>query len=106
MFQFFELYFDNLINFILANFNRKDITLTVFYQKKSGIPGEILESFQGDLKYIVIDHESGLFEELQTHRYDAMIAGAHGRHKLAEFVVGSAAIHLVRKSTIPLFIVN
>ena len=97
---------DHVIDFLLDNFNRKDVILTVIYQQRTGIPAKILEHFQGTIMKIAIERESMLFEELHKHRYDVMIAGAHGKHKLAEFIVGSAAVHLVRKSTIPLFIVN
>ena len=97
---------DHVVDFILDNFNRKDVILTVIHQKKCEIPGKILESFQGSIKNSLIDSESGLFEDLHDNRYDTVIAGVHGKHKLAEFIMGSAAVHLVRKSNIPLFIVN
>lgn len=37
---------------------------------------------------------------------DLIIAGAYGRHKILEFILGSIAAHLVRKSTIPVLIVH
>jgi nucleotide-binding universal stress UspA family protein len=38
--------------------------------------------------------------------FDAVVTGARGKHRIADFILGSTAIHLVRKSSIPLFIVN
>lgn len=97
---------EHTLDFLLDNFNRRGVNLTVIHQKKCEIPVRILESFLGDITRITVEHEGRIAAELEKHTFNAVVTGAHGKHKLTDFIVGSAAVHLVRKSRVPLFIVN
>ncbi len=97
---------EHTLDFLLDNFNRRTVHLTVIHQKKYEIPARILESFLGNITRITIEHESGMAAELEKHSFDAVVTGVHGKHKLTDFIVGTTAVHLVRKSRVPLFIVN
>ncbi len=96
----------NAVEFLVGNFNRSDVQLYVIHQKKDEIPAEILDSFSGGISSIPADNESSLLKVIEANNFDVVISGAHGRHRIADFVMGSTAVHLMRKSSIPLFIVN
>lgn len=42
----------------------------------------------------------------ESEEADLILAGAYGRRKLLDFILGSTASHLVRKSTVPVLIVH
>lgn len=43
---------------------------------------------------------------VQEEKIDLILAGANGRRKILEFILGSTAAHLIRKSTVPVLIVH
>lgn len=42
----------------------------------------------------------------EREQVDLILAGAYGRRKILEFILGSTAAHLIRKSTVPVLIVH
>jgi nucleotide-binding universal stress UspA family protein len=45
-------------------------------------------------------------EMMEKGKIDAFVLGSHGRHKITEFLLGSSTIHIIRKSTLPVFIIH
>ena len=60
---------------------------------------------------VVFEHCNGhaagkALELMDRYSIGTVILGSHGRHKLTEYLLGSITIHIIRKSTIPVFIVH
>ena len=60
---------------------------------------------------VVFEHCNGhaagkALELMDTYSIEAVILGSHGKHKLTEYLLGSVTIHIIRKSSLPVFIVH
>lgn len=67
-----------------------------------------LKSPERDIK---IEHCKGslahrAIEIMENGSIDAFILGSHGKHKLTEYLLGSVTVHIIRKSSLPVFIVH
>jgi len=45
-------------------------------------------------------------EMMESGLVDVFILGSHGKHKLTEHLLGSNTVHIIRKSSIPVFIIH
>jgi len=45
-------------------------------------------------------------EMMDSGLVDVVILGSHGKHKLTEYLLGSNTVHIIRKSSIPVFIIH
>ncbi len=45
-------------------------------------------------------------EMMEAGLVDVVILGSHGKHKLTEYLLGSNTVHIIRKSSIPVFIIH
>jgi len=43
---------------------------------------------------------------MENGSIDTFILGSHGKHKLTEYLLGSVTIHIIRKSSLPVFIIH
>ena len=60
---------------------------------------------------VVLEHCKGsaankALELMDMHSIEAVILGSHGMHKLTEYLLGSVTIHIIRKSSLPVFIIH
>jgi nucleotide-binding universal stress UspA family protein len=66
--------------------------------KNSGVKVSI-EKCHGSIAHRAI-------EIMENSVIDTFILGSHGKHKLTEYLLGSTTIHIIRKSSVPVFIVH
>nr|MDA3940367.1 universal stress protein [Spirochaetia bacterium] len=45
-------------------------------------------------------------EIMETGVIDTFVLGSHGKHKLTEYLLGSVTVHIIRKSSLPVFIIH
>lgn len=45
-------------------------------------------------------------EIMENSLIDAIVLGSHGKHKLTEYLLGTVTVHIIRKSSLPVFIVH
>ena len=45
-------------------------------------------------------------EMMESGLVDVFLLGSHGKHKLTEYLLGSNTVHIIRKSSIPVFIIH
>ncbi len=102
-----DYYINNLVNpeksvVILISSKHEDIRHKLDQQLKPlrsrGIEIVIKESKGHLVKYV---------KDLEVEKdIDLIVLGAHGRQKITEYLLGSETAHIVRKSSVPVFIIH
>jgi nucleotide-binding universal stress UspA family protein len=82
---------------VLASVEESFIERELRYLTKHGIPYRFLLEKGAPVDTIL--------EVAQGEKADLILVGSHGPHKLKEYILGSAAVHLLRKSELPVLIV-
>jgi len=106
---------ENALNFYFNHLCEKNSELTIlikdhFEDISKSISNKISESKNTE-KNITIKHckgslAHGAVEMMEKGSIDAFILGSHGKHKLTEYLLGSVTVHIIRKSSLPVFIVH
>ena len=106
---------ENALNYYVDNLSSVDGELIILI---TGHFDEIKSSMTEKLKNleikgidVVLEHCNGsaagrALEIMDTQSIGTVVLGAHGRHKLTEYLLGTVTIHIIRKSTLPVFIVH
>ncbi len=99
--------------FFYRNIRENNVKLTIIQQKKgyenlnnTELSEDNFEKNGVYVRYVEVENDNELLKYIENDDFDLTLIGAHGRHKLTEYILGSHAVHLVRKSTRPLLIVN
>jgi len=106
---------ENALNYYLNHLCGMSSELTILTKDNSddigkSILDKILE-LKCSNKNIKIKHCKGslahcAIDMMEEGSIDAFILGSHGKHKLAEYLLGSVTVHIIRKSSLPVFIVH
>ena len=72
---------------------------------------EKLEYLENNGVNVVLEHCKGsaankALELMDSHSIETVLLGSHGMHKLTEYLLGSVTIHIIRKSSLPVFILH
>lgn len=81
-----------------------------FEDSSSKIKDKIISLEDSGIK-IIVEHCYGslahkALEIMESSSLDTFVLGSHGKHKLAEYLLGSVTVHIIRKSSLPLFVVH
>ncbi len=97
-----ELSADSTVLQIIAKNEKKD------FSEESLKKIKILK--QNNIKVIIENCSYSLaqrsLEMMESGLVDVFVLGSHGKHKLTEYLLGSNTVHIIRKSSIPVFIIH
>ncbi len=106
--------FSRVKDFLYSNFSTVDSMVTFFTrkergsearkEKKSALGDAVKNTFQ--TVYVSVKNESALLEAVENEEFDIVLIGAHGEHKITEYILAGHVIHMVRKSSRPIIIVK
>ncbi len=106
---------DNALNYYINEVSEYNCELIVLIKDHfEDLSRKVLEKIK-DLKNterdIKIEYCKGslahrAIEIMENGYIDAFILGSHGKHKLTEYLLGSVTVHIIRKSSLPIFIVH
>ena len=93
---------------------KNDVLYIIVKNKMKDLSKESLEKIeilkQKNINVIVENCSYSLaqksLEMMESGLVDVFILGSHGKHKLSEYLLGSNTVHIIRKSSIPVFIVH
>ena len=106
---------ENAIKYYIDNLCLSNSKLIVLI---TGHFDEIKANMEGNLKILKDKGVDVIFEQcnghaagkalelMDTYSIETVILGSHGKHKLTEYLLGGVTIHIIRKSTLPVFIVH
>lgn len=106
---------ENAFEFYINNFGVVNSELIVlitehFDDIKTSIV-EKLKNLEDKGVKVVLENCNGsaakkALELMNIHSIETIILGSHGKHKLAEYLLGTVTVHIIRKSSLPVFIVH
>lgn len=106
---------ENALKYYIDQLSEYNNELTILIKDKSvEIKDDIYQKIMklnNSERSISIEHCKGslahkAIEMMENGSIDAFILGSHGKHKLTEYLLGSVTIHIIRKSSLPVFIVH
>ena len=106
---------ENALNYYIKYLSVRNTHLTIlvkehFDEISTGFFDKIMK-FNTTERQVSIEHCKGslahrAIEVMEEGAVDTFVLGSHGKHKLAEYLLGSVTIHIIRKSSLPVFIVH
>ena len=106
---------ENAINYYLKNFTSTNSELIIlvkdhFEEIKHSISLKTANLKNEGVNVSIEKCHSSIahraIEIMENGAVDTFILGSHGKHKLTEYILGSITVHIIRKSSIPVFIVH
>ncbi len=102
---------DYYINQISSNNSELTILIKDHFEELSQNIIQKVEKLKTEGKNIIIERCKGslahrAIEIMENGSIDTFILGSHGKHKLTEYILGSVTVHIMRKSSLPVFIVH
>ena len=106
---------ENAINYYVKYLSSNNTNLTIlvkdhFDEIGTGFYDKVMKLKTSE-RQISIEHCKGSLSHrailmMEKGEVDTFVLGAHGKHKLAEYLLGSVTVHIIRKSSLPVFIVH
>ena len=105
----------NALDFYINELSRENRELTILMKghldETSTSIDKKINNLKKDGKEITVEHCNGslshrALEIMETGIIDMFVLGSHGTHKLTEYLLGSVTVHIIRKSSLPVFIVH
>ncbi|MEA1911879.1 MAG: universal stress protein [Spirochaetota bacterium] len=106
---------ENAINYYIKYLSSNNTNLTIlvkdhFNEISTGFYDKVMKLKTSERR-ISIEHCKGslahrAIEMMEEGIIDTFVLGSHGKHKLAEYLLGSVTVHIIRKSSLPVFIVH
>lgn len=106
---------ENALKFYINELSSVNLELTILikghFADTSSMISDKISNLRKDGKKVTVENCHGsiahrALEIMETGIIDMFVLGSHGRHKLTEYLLGSATIHIIRKSSLPVFIVH
>ena len=106
---------ENALNYYIKNLSANNTNLTIlvkdhFDEISTGVYDKVMKLKTSERR-ISIEHCKGSLAHraivmMEEGAVDTFVLGSHGKHKLAEYLLGSVTVHIIRKSSLPVFIVH
>lgn len=106
---------ENALNYYInqLSVNNSELTILVkdHFEEISTVISKKIMKLKTSERNVYIKHCKGslahrAIELMENGSVDAFILGSHGKHKLTEYLLGSVTVHIIRKSSLPVFIVH
>ncbi len=106
---------ENALNYYINHLSVYNGELTILikerYDELSNSVSQKVMKLKTSERNITIEHCKGslankAIEMMEDGSIDTFILGSHGKHKLTEYLLGSSTVHIIRKSSLPVFIIH